>query len=76
MQRLRRQAYALLNFVVQMREKRSRGFCRGLRATDLELVAPRGDRHTQALFDLAQVCIKLSAEGSQITGVIGFEGQA
>ena len=59
-----------------MREQRSRSFCRRLRAADLEFVAPSGNRHTQALFDLAQVSIKLSAEGSQITGVIGFEGQA
>ena len=53
------------------------GGARGGRlATNGEAAVTGDDLDTETGFDLAQVCIKLSAEGSQITGVIGFEGQA
>ena len=39
-------------------------------------VAPGSDTDTQALLDLAQVAVELAAEHGQMTGVIGFQGQA
>ena len=39
----------------------------------MELVAARVNEYTEALFDLPQVLVKLSAKDGEVAGVVGFQ---
>ena len=76
MEGFRGQAHSLADFRIEVNQQFTAGRHVHRGAAEQKLVAAGIDVYTQALFDLAQMRIQLATEFGQVTGIVGFQGEA